>query len=74
MNKKVKKYLIRNFNVPIIFTAINYFFLNEIHSFKEVTIFFCVTFTINWFFDKTIMQWSINQGKKFQKEKNIKTE
>lgn len=70
MIKSIKISFIRNWSFPITYILLLLVF--NVHEFsgpKEVISTFCVMFTINWIFDKTIMQWSINQGKKFDKKK-----
>jgi hypothetical protein len=73
MKKRIEELFIRNFILPFLLTFTSYMFLNEIHSIKEAIIYFSVVFTLNWFLDKTIVQWNINQGKKI-KEKRDKNE
>jgi len=72
--KKFKKILIRNFILPILLTLTSFFILKEISTFKEGVIYFCVAFFINFILDKTLMQWSINQGKKFKKSEKLHKE
>lgn len=73
MNKKPPKLIfVRLFFIPIGITLSHIFFDDSIHSFQDYIIIFCVAFTLNWFFDKTIVQNAINRGQKLTKEKENK--
>lgn len=69
MNKKKENmYFVRLFIIPLSITIGSFLFSN-ITEVKSLINTFCVAFTLNWFADKTIIEWSIRRGQKLTKEK-----
>lgn len=64
-----KKYTFSRLFLLPLFLTINYLIFNGFLGFKEIFIQFCMYFTLNWFADKTIVEWSIKRGQRFRKEK-----
>lgn len=62
---------VRLFIVPLI-TTFSELLFSENNDTRSLIIFFCVTFTLNWFADKTIIQWCINRGKELTRREEEK--
>jgi hypothetical protein len=70
---QMKKYTFtRLFLIPIILTINELFFGNESFNFSELFMSFCFFFTLNWFFDKTVVEWSIKRGQNLTEKKKNK--
>ena len=61
--------LLRLFFTPIILTIIHFYFSDLIFNYKNLLVTFSIAFTLNWILDKTIIQKSIDRGKKLTQEK-----
>ncbi len=75
--RKIELFFLRKFAIPIALTFNHFFFgniENEDVNIKNILTVFCIFFTLNWFGDETIMEWSVRRGQKLTKERKERKE
>jgi hypothetical protein len=62
--RKLEMVFLRKFASPLVVIVSIYFSTDLLNGFWKLLLFFSLAFFLNWIADKTIVQWSINNGKK----------
>lgn len=68
MLNKALKFFSKFFLFPIIVTSVHCRH-QDLNTFKDIAITFCITFTLNWFLAMTVWEWNFKRAEEFNRKK-----